>query len=48
MAVKFPIFLDAQSTTPVDPRVVEAMLPWLGDEERAGAIRILAELRRAP
>lgn len=24
------------------------MLPWLGDEERAGAIRILAELRRAP
>ncbi len=28
MAVKFPIFLDAQSTTPCDPRVVEAMLPY--------------------
>ena len=28
MAVKFPIFMDAQSTTPCDPRVVEAMLPY--------------------
>jgi cysteine desulfurase len=28
MAVKFPIFMDAQSTTPADPRVVEAMLPY--------------------
>ncbi|OLC12425.1 MAG: IscS subfamily cysteine desulfurase [Candidatus Rokubacteria bacterium 13_1_40CM_69_27] len=28
MALKFPIFLDAQSTTPCDPRVVEAMLPY--------------------
>ncbi len=23
MALKFPIFMDAQSTTPADPRVVE-------------------------
>ena len=29
MALKFPIFMDAQSTTPCDPRVVEAMLPYL-------------------
>jgi cysteine desulfurase len=28
MALKFPIFLDAQSTTPTDPRVVDAMLPY--------------------
>src|SRR5919198_3654059 len=28
MGLKFPIFMDAQSTTPCDPRVVEAMLPY--------------------
>jgi cysteine desulfurase len=32
MAVKFPIFMDAQSTTPVDPRVVEAMLPYFTEK----------------
>jgi cysteine desulfurase len=32
MAVKFPIFLDAQSTTPCDLRVVEAMLPYFTEK----------------
>ena len=28
MALRLPIFMDSQSTTPVDPRVVEAMIPF--------------------
>jgi cysteine desulfurase len=32
MAVTFPIFMDAQSTTPVDPRVLEAMLPYFTEK----------------
>ncbi len=31
MAVRLPIFMDYHSTTPVDPRVLEAMLPWFNE-----------------
>jgi len=32
MGLKFPIFMDAQSTTPCDPRVVDAMLPYFTEK----------------
>ncbi|MEG0922212.1 MAG: IscS subfamily cysteine desulfurase [Comamonas sp.] len=31
MTPHFPIYLDYGATTPVDPRVVEAMIPWLSE-----------------
>ena len=30
--MKKPVYLDNSATTPVDPRVVTAMLPWLTEQ----------------
>ncbi len=38
MSLKLPIYLDYSSTTPVDPRVVDAMLPFLREKLRQSCL----------
>ena len=40
MTLKLPIFMDSKSTTPEDPRVQEAMLPYITEKFGHPASRI--------
>jgi len=47
MTPHFPIYMDYGATTPVDPRVVDAMVPWLREHFGNPASQPQAWLREA-
>ncbi len=47
MAVQTPVYLDHHATTPVDPRVLEAMRPWFSEQFGNAASRSHAPGRQA-